>query len=239
MHTCPNCNHPATDPHEVACPSCGAFLSWAPARSESATAVAAALAGMVLAVVLAVGLALAGGGGALKRRPLIAAAAPIHYPASWPLAVHAPASPASPAPPRARSYRGRSYSFSYPVGWSVATEEKPIGDYYETVLRSRDGAAQVNVDHSPGETLHPAGKAAQVESAVVNRTPGYERVALHAASTGGRPSIEWVFKVPGAQRADLFVNTGHDGFAVLAYGADFARARAAAHAIAASLKLGV
>jgi hypothetical protein len=137
-------------------------------------------------------------------------------------------------------YDGGSYSLAYPAGWSVAKSNQPIANYAETMLQSRSAAAKVTIDHTAGEITDPAVKAAQVEAAT-SRTPGYNRVAFRPLTIGGRSAFEWVFTLAGArdpQRADIFVNTGHDGFAFLAHGASWRQASAAARAIAASLNVG-
>jgi hypothetical protein len=138
---------------------------------------------------------------------------------------------------RATRLSGGSYSLAYPAGWSVAKRNQPIANYAETMLQSRDAGAKITIDHTAGEITDPAAKAAQVESAT-SRTPGYRRVAFRPLTIGGRSGFEWVFTLAGArdpQRADIFVNTGHDGFAFLAHGASWRRASAVARAIAASV----
>jgi hypothetical protein len=105
------------------------------------------------------------------------------------------------------------------------------------MLQSRNASAKVTIDHTAGEITDPAVKAAQVEAAT-SRTPGYNRVAFKRLTIGGRSAFEWVFTLAGArdpQRADIFVNTGHDGFAFLAHGASWRNASAVARAIAASV----
>jgi hypothetical protein len=134
-------------------------------------------------------------------------------------------------------YSGGSFALGYPRGWSVAKRNQPVANYAETLLQSSDTTAKVTVDHTAGEVTDPAAKAAQVEAAT-SRTPGYRRVAVRQFMLGGRSAVEWVFALAGAtypQRTDIFVNTGHDGFAFLAYGSNYAGARAAARAIAASV----
>jgi hypothetical protein len=134
-------------------------------------------------------------------------------------------------------YNGGSFALGYPSGWSVAKRNQPVANYAETLLQSSDTRAKVTIDHTPGEVTDPAAKVAQVESAT-SRTPGYRRVAVRPLMLGGRSAVEWVFALAGAtypQRTDIFVNTGHDGFAFLAYGSNYAAARAAARAIAASV----
>lgn len=136
-----------------------------------------------------------------------------------------------------RHYNGGSYSLAYPASWAVARSNRPVANYAETQIQTTDAAAKVTIDHNPGELTDPAFKAAQVEAAT-SRTAGYHRIVFHPVTIGGRSAFEWVFTLSGArdpQRADIFVNTGHDGFAFLAHGNDFSRAQRAARAIAASV----
>jgi hypothetical protein len=246
IRICSYCEESTLDPGASFCAYCGAELprssdpseQWSelpytPPRAERGTAVAYALAALALGVIAAVALAFSSvspgrrgsarlqAPAAVKRQPTISTAA------------------ARSPPPAMAEYRAGSYSLSYPPDWSVRAHDQLVGDYFETVLQSPDGAAKVAIDRVPGERIDPVAKAAQVESAT-SRSPGYQRLSFKPVTVGGRPGFEWIFKLAGgsgAQRADLFVNTGGDGFAILAYGADFARASAAARVIAASLKV--
>lgn len=133
-------------------------------------------------------------------------------------------------------YDASGYSFAYPRGWVVSQGDQWVGDYHEAVLESADGAAKVTVDYSPGETLAPAAKAAQVEAAT-STSPGYSRISFRPTAVAGRAAFAWEFTVSDSypRRADLFIATRGGGFALLAYGEDLARARAAARAIAGTL----
>lgn len=213
---------------------------YTPTRAERGTAVAFALAALALGVIAAVVLAFisASPGRRGSAKPP-AHAVPRRAPTTAAATVKAPPPPAPAPAPATSQYNAGSYSLSYPHDWSVKTDNRPVGDYFETVLQSRDGAAKVAVDRVPGERIDPQTKAAQVESAT-SRSAGYRRLSFKPVAVGERPGFEWIFAVDGgsrSQRADLFVNTGGDGFAILAYGADFSRASAAARAIAASLKV--
>jgi hypothetical protein len=238
MVGCPTCGQTPAETDAAFCPYCGAPLATtfralpegddrhAAERPTLATAVA--LAGLALAVTLAVVLSLGANHTRLPILRIPVAPPPAH-----------PAPPAPPVPPHTFRYNAGSYSVAYPAGWTVVRGDQPRGGYFETVLHSPDGAARVTLDHVPGETTAPAAKAAQVESAT-SRTPGYRRLGFQESTIAGRTAVEWIFTVTDAsapQRADLFVNTGRDGFALLAYGADFQRAMSTARAIAASLRV--
>jgi hypothetical protein len=137
----------------------------------------------------------------------------------------------------ARRYNGGAYTLAYPTGWMVATSNRTIANYAETQLETPDAAAKITIDHTPRELTDPAFKAAQVEAAT-SRTAGYRRLYFRPVMVGDRYAFEWVFTLAGAtdpKRADIFVNTGHDGFAFLAHGTDFQRALQAARAVAASV----
>lgn len=220
--------------------------------SDQGLPVAVALAALTLAVVFAI--ALSHGSGRVSgsrsaaasvktdvRPPLVPA--PFTPPAAnFPIAVvtreQAPAlqralSPRVPV----RHYDGGGYTLSYPTGWAVTTAQHRIATYAEMQIESADATAKVTIDHSPSELTDPAFKAAQVEAAT-SRTGGYRRLVFRPIMIGGRSAFEWVFTLAGArdpQRADIFVNTGHDGFAFLAHGTGFSRAVRAAHAMAASV----
>jgi hypothetical protein len=133
-------------------------------------------------------------------------------------------------------YRASGYSFAYPSAWQISQSDRPLATYRETVLQSADGTAKVNVDYSPGETTDPSSKAAQVE-APTSSTPGYRRISFGPATVKGHAAVAWEFTVADAdpRRADLFIRTPAGGFALLAHGRDFARARSAARLIAGSL----
>jgi hypothetical protein len=211
---------------------------YTPTRAERGTAVAFALAALALGVIAAVALAFSSAGpnrrGSAKAP---AHAAPKRQPTTG--AAMLKGQPPPSTSPAVSHYNAGAYSLSYPPDWSVKTHNRLVGDYFETVLQSRDGAAKVAVDRVPGERIDPQTKAAQVESAT-SHSAGYRRISFKPVTVAGRPGFEWIFKLDGgsgSQRADLFVNTGGDGFAILAYGADFSRASAAARAIAASLKV--
>jgi hypothetical protein len=216
-------------------------------RQEGARAVPVALAALTGAVVLAIALSHGSSSGpsrgARSARRHIAAAAAIDAGAVRAARQRAVATGSAPLPggsSRAAGatarYRAGPYSFAYPASWTVSKDNQPAGSFRETVLESADRAAKVAVDYSAGETTDPAAKAAQVESAT-SLTPGYQRMAFRATTIGSRPAFEWIFKVaaPHPRRADLFVSSGGSGFALLAYGSDFARARSAGRAIAESL----
>jgi hypothetical protein len=141
------------------------------------------------------------------------------------------------ASPRLTRYRASGYSFAYPSGWRVSQGDQPVANYRETALESASGAAKVKVDYSPGEATDPAAKASQVETAT-SRTPGYRSISFGPTTVNGHAAFAWDFTVADAdpRRADLFVRASSGDFALLAHGADFPRARAAARAIAASLR---
>jgi hypothetical protein len=92
------------------------------------------------------------------------------------------------------------------------------------------------LDYSPDETIAPASKASQVEAAT-SRTPGYRRISFGPTTINGRAAFAWEFTVADSdpRRADLFITTPSGGFAVLAYGPDFVRAKSAARSIASAL----
>jgi hypothetical protein len=260
MSVCPFCNQSNSDPGAAFCPRCGAPLDeleprgWSEANPKAvAVALGALLVGFVIAVVLSYG----SGGPSRDRAARVMLApgqskAPRRGPATatskgfdgswWKLAA-APfrgklAVDAGALLPLAhmQRYSAGGYSFAYPRGWLISRGDQWVGDYHETVLETANGAAKVTVDFSPGETLAPAAKAAQVESAT-SATPGYSRIAFGPATVAGRSAFAWEFHVADAypRRADLFIATAGGGFALLAYGDDLARARAAARAIAGTL----
>lgn len=133
-------------------------------------------------------------------------------------------------------YRAAGYSFAYPRGWRIAADDRALASYRETVVRSADGGATVNVDYSPGQTADPTAKASEVE-APTSSTPGYRRISYGPTTVGGRAAFAWDFVVADAdpRRADLFISVPGGDFALLAHGPDFARARSAARLIAGSL----
>ena len=250
-------DHPAPEARGVR-----SRLRRAPVSQADPRAVAVALAAMAIAVTLAVALAYRSKGPASAPAPVPApaprAATPPHQPPAGASSTPAldrqgppvvgqliadlsrAASPAAAAVRRPRAqlprYRASGYSLAYPHGWLVSRRDQPVSDYRETVLASADGAAKVTVDYSPGETIDPAAKASQVEAAT-SRTPGYQRIAFTPVTIEGRAAFAWDFKVADAdaRRADLFVKARSGGFALLAHGLDFARARSVARAIAGSL----
>lgn len=230
------------------CGHCGAELpagtiraaplpdSTEPATARGELAVGGALVGMALALTLAVALVVVGSRG--SKPMLVPPHAMVigHRAAAASSPLVATTRPARPAPTAAVA--AGPYQLAYPKAWSVAAANRAMPGYQETVLHSSDGLQRVTVDRVPGERLDPAAKAAQVEAAT-SRTPGYQRLAFRRTTVGGRPAFEWVFTLAGSnfnRRADLFVNTGRDGFAFLAHGADLGHAIATARAIAASLR---
>jgi hypothetical protein len=135
-----------------------------------------------------------------------------------------------------RRYRTAGYSLAYPGSWHVSRENQPVGSYRETVLESATGAAKVALDYSPGETIGPASKASEVEAAT-SRTPGYRRISFGPTTINGRAAYAWEFIVANSdpRRADLFITRPSGGFALLAYGLDFLRAKSVARSIASAL----
>jgi hypothetical protein len=133
-------------------------------------------------------------------------------------------------------YRATGYSLAYPSSWHVSRSDEPVSSYRETVLESATDAAKVTLDYSPGETIDPASKASQVEAAT-SRTPGYRRISFGPTTINGHAAFAWEFMVADsdARRADLFITTPKGGFALLAYGPDFVRAKSAARSIASAL----
>ena len=133
-------------------------------------------------------------------------------------------------------YRATGYSLAYPSSWHVSRRDQPVSSYRETVLESATGAAKVALDYSPGETIDPASKASEVEAAT-SRTAGYRRISFGPTTINGRAAFAWEFVVANSdpRRADLFITTPSGGFALLAYGLDFARAKKAARSIASAL----
>ena len=256
MPTCPSCDQRTLDPGAQFCARCGTALPRSSARRYSPRStpgipVAVAFAALALGVLAAVALAGGSKGGSPRVAHTVAAAHGVRAGAPpGAVAALAVAIPAHPPPPalqpggagagaRTARYDGGSYSLAYPAGWSVAKNNQRIANYAETMLENRSATAKVTIDHTADEVTDPAVKAAQVEAAT-SRTPGYNRVAWRALTIGGRSAFEWIFTLAGArdpQRADIFVNTGHDGFAFLAHGASWRQASAAARAIAASVNV--
>jgi hypothetical protein len=213
-------------------------------------AVAVGLGALGAAVILAVGLSY-GTGSTPADRPTRLVAQPGHQRNALPtktarisgqpsaalhhvLASRAASAPRTPA--NLSRYRASGYSFAYPSGWRVSQRDQPVANYRETALESASGAAKVKVDYTPGEAADPAAKASQVETAT-SRTPGYRRISFGPTTVNGQAAFAWDFTVADAdpRRADLFVRASSGDFALLAHGAEFPRARAAARAIAASL----
>jgi hypothetical protein len=137
---------------------------------------------------------------------------------------------------RMTRYQAGGYAFTYPSGWHIALGDRPVANYRETVLQSADGDAKVNVDYSPGERTDPTFKASQVEEPT-STTPGYRRISFGPTTVNGHAAFAWDFVVADAdpRRADLFITTETGGFALLAHGVDFPKAKSAARLIAASL----
>jgi hypothetical protein len=133
-------------------------------------------------------------------------------------------------------YRTTGYSLAYPSSWHLSRRDQPVSSYRETLLESATGTAKVALDYSPGETIDPASKAFEVEAAT-SRTPGYRRLSFGPTTIDGRAAFAWEFMVASSdpRRADLFVTTPSGGFALLAYGLDFVRAKSAARSIASAL----
>jgi hypothetical protein len=206
--------------------------------------VAVGLGALATAVVVAVALSYGSGsgagdhavGGLATRSPLTTRAT-----GTKPRQDTATTNAAASRGPRAHGgvrYRGGGYSFVYPRGWRVARGDRPLPGYRETVIESADGSARVTVDYSPGETIAPAAKAAAVEAALQARaTPGYRRISFGPTTISGRAAFGWDFTVADAnpRRADLFLSATTGGFALLADGRDFARARSTARLIASSV----
>jgi hypothetical protein len=264
MSVCPSCNQSTSDPGAFFCAYCGFALPEASAESESfpacatgaqpfppdalrtrrsphlsraseanPNAVAVGLGALLMAVVLAIVLSYGSG----FKRPAVA----LRHPRN---AVRAPpaeeklATNASPSalPTHLKRYRTTGYPLAYPSSWRVSRRDQPVSSYRETVLESPTGVAKVTLDYSPGETIDPASKASHVEAAT-SRTPGYRRISYGPTTINGRAAFAWEFMVADSdpRRADLFITTPSGGFALLAYGLDFVRAKSAARSIASAL----
>ncbi|HLM49968.1 MAG TPA: serine/threonine-protein kinase [Solirubrobacteraceae bacterium] len=119
------------------------------------------------------------------------------------------------------TFEGDGWKADHPSAWSVAKAEEDNGPFTETKFAAPDGAF-VLIDRTPGGAGDPAGKAAEVEAAVVARTPGYRRIAFAPTSVGGHPAFKLTFDstVDGRteRRTDLFFDVGGDGYAVLGGG---------------------
>jgi hypothetical protein len=260
MSVCPSCNLPTSEPEALFCARCGFALPDGPAAGEDSSPTLAAdelaLAPDTVAArpwqtrawasqadprAVAVGL------GALAAAAVLStwlsygsASTPADHETRPSVTGRHPHSAVAVAPARplmhVRRYQAGDYSFTYPSGWRVAQGDRPVTSYRKTVLERADGAAEVTIDYSPGETIDPAAKASQVEAAT-SITPGYRRVSFRPTSVRGHAAFAWQFAVADAhpQRVDLFVRARSGGFAILADGSDLAGASSAARTIAGSL----
>jgi len=125
----------------------------------------------------------------------------------------------APAPTGTGNYSTGAYTAEPPSDWTLAEDDVDKGGYRRTRWVSPDGSRSVLIDRAPGESTSPADKAAQVEAAVRDSTPGYERISFSETVVNGEPAFEWVFMDRGRQKVDLFLNRNGDGYAVLGTGA--------------------
>jgi serine/threonine protein kinase len=133
------------------------------------------------------------------------------------------------------AYAADDYTAEYPQGWKQVSDDVLKTTYSETKWVSPDGAQSVLIDHSPGETVAPAKKAAGLERGADARTPGYKLISMEETTAGEHPAVEWTFLDGSARKIDIFLNTGSDGFAVLGQGARFPEVIEATRHVAASI----
>jgi serine/threonine protein kinase len=152
-----------------------------------------------------------------------------------------PPRPPAPHPPPApvfSPYPGAAFSAEYPVGWSVAEGERPIGPYFRTEFDSPDGRRRIIIDRTPGEPLSPRAKALAVQSAT-SQSSGYRLVSLSSTTLRGRPAEVWDFVLAGAPRGarvDVFQHLNGSGYAVLGEADSTAAIKSVTEAVAASLR---
>ena len=209
------------------------------ASEANPKAVAVGLGALLTAVVLAIVLSY--GSGSTPREQATRRAVALRHPRNAVRMPPADEKRATNAPHPAQlthltRYRATGYSLAYPSSWHVSRSDEPVSSYRETVLESATDAAKVTLDYSPGETIAPASKASQVQVAT-SRTPGYRRISFGPTTINGRAAFVWEFMVADSdpRRADIFITRPSGGFALLAYGPDFVRAKAAARLIASAL----
>lgn len=124
--------------------------------------------------------------------------------------------------------------FSYPWGWRLVENERPLGAFVRSTVLSPDGSEMAIIDRSPNQVLALGDWARAVERAAAAQTPGYRELSFGPETVAGRRAFVWTFEVRASAypaRVDIFERLGGDGYAVLGEG----RAREAVARLAATI----
>jgi S1-C subfamily serine protease len=94
----------------------------------------------------------------------------------------------------AASFAGHEFSVDYPSGWRIASDERDLGSYNDTVIDNPSNTLDlIRVDISPGSpsTLRSSEK---IEASLASQ-PGYQRIAWRSTTIDGQRGLYWEFLV--------------------------------------------